>query len=1017
MLPPLDSRDTRALIEQLKEIRPFYTPEWRFSPEDPDAGTALFLIFARMFAGTIERFNQVPQRNLAAFLNMMNISLLPACSASAFLTFKLSSIDGEAVLVPAGTQAVAATPGGEEIIFETASNLLVTSAAPVAIYTSSGRHDRIAQIPAEVMVDNLDNPGQEAALLDCFYGENLQEHCFFLGEPDLFNISGKAYLEVEIRNSRQQFRERLDCELMGNPLNTQWLYRTGDGWKAFSEVTVRSNRIGLKKEEPGLIDYSDINGVTDRWLCCKVKPGKIKALSDIEFDHIRMKAASPIEDEEPGLAPDALFYNDIPLDPGDCYPFGDFFSLYDTFYLSSREAFSKKKAMITISFKLKHEPRIMNNDNTHAIEWKMIMKKSALEEPERPNVLILKVMWEYWNGNGWVKLFSGSQYEDVFLHVTERPTTIKFQCPDDMKTGIINDQMNYWVRARVLSIHNIYAPDGVYHAPRMQNLELRYEYAEESLEPASFLSLNNQEYYDHGRELTEKDVIVHPLADLDLTCPATYFGFERPPLGGPISLFFSMREQSYDPDDAPALEWEYAKQNAGEGDWSRLDTVDQTRNLSGSGLLVFGGPPDFARRSMFGRELYWIRAVNYDGKFDRSDNRPVLPVIKGLFINTARVIQQESAFSEMLSNTGGEANFSYDLPRTPVTREEIWVEEAAQLNEGEREALLRDKDLDWRETRDEWGNISTLWVRWERVDDLSLSAPGDRHYTIDTSTGRVCFGDNRHGKIAPRSDINNIEIKYWTGGGSRGNIGVRGINRLRNSLPFIDSVFNPAAACGGCDKESFDEALRRGPQSLKHNGRAVTAGDFEIMAREVSRNVARVKCLPNTNWRGERESGCITLVVLPRGGIKASLTFPGFKQEVERHIYQRTSGNLLYPGKLQVIEPLYLEIAVTALLVTDSMDIMMTVETEALEKLREFLQPELYGRYDRGWNIGEYPHISVLYTLLKTISGVNYIENVAMTVHKLVNGERIEINPDQLGAIAHGFIINGGHQVKVKARY
>jgi hypothetical protein len=204
---------------------------------------------------------------------------------------------------------------------------------------------------------------------------------------------------------------------------------------------------------------------------------------------------------------------------------------------------------------------------------------------------------------------------------------------------------------------------------------------------------------------------------------------------------------------------------------------------------------------------------------------------------------------------------------------------------------------------------------------------------------------------------------------------------------------------------------------LKHNGRAVTAGDFEIMAREVSRNVARVKCLPNTNWRGERESGCITLVVLPRGGIKASLTFPALKQEVERHIYQRTSGNLLYPGKLQVIEPLYLEIEVTALLVTDSMDIMMTVETEALEKLREFLQPELYGRYDRGWNIGEYPHISVLYTLLKTISGVNYIENVAMTVHKLVNGERIEIDPNQLGAIAHGFIINGRHQVKVKARY
>lgn len=73
MLPPLDPRDTRAIIQELKEMLPFYTPEWRFSPEDPDAGTALFLIFTRMFDGTIKRFNQVPRRNLAAFLNMMDI--------------------------------------------------------------------------------------------------------------------------------------------------------------------------------------------------------------------------------------------------------------------------------------------------------------------------------------------------------------------------------------------------------------------------------------------------------------------------------------------------------------------------------------------------------------------------------------------------------------------------------------------------------------------------------------------------------------------------------------------------------------------------------------------------------------------------------------------------------------------------------------------------------------------------------------------------------------------------------
>ncbi len=1014
MLPPLDPRDNRALIQQVKDMLPFYTPEWRFSPEDPDAGTALMLIFARMFDGTIKRLNQVPRRNLVAFLNMMDIGLLPACPSFAFLTFNLSSIDGEAVLVPAGTQALASAAGGEQIVFETAANLLVSPAIPVAIYNASGQHDRIVEIPAALLIDNPVYPSQELALLDCFGGENLQDHCFYLGEPDLFNINGKAILEVEISNSRQQFKERLDCELLSNPEYIEWLYRKDDSWQAFSEVAVRGNRIELKKKESGWIDYSETNGVSNRWLCCRVKPGKIGALRDIAFDAVKMKARNLVENNEPGLAPDMMFYNDIPLNPKDCYPLGEFFGLYDTFYLASQEAFSKKKAIITISFKLKHEPKIMNNDNTPAIDWKMIMKKSDLEEPERPNLLIMRVVWEYFNGNGWMKLFDGSQYEDIFLHVSER-TIIKFKCPDDIEASMTHDQMNYWIRAKVVSIHNIYAPNGVYHAPRLENLELSYEYGDDSLLPTSFFSLNNLEYHDQGKIIKQEDFMAHPLLDLDLSYPAMYLGFEQPLRKGPLGLFFSLREQSYDPDDAPTLEWEYSTRNALGGKWGRLDTVDHTNNLSGSGLLVFGAPPDLSRMTMFGRELYWVRAVNYDGKFDRTENRPVLPVAKGLFMNTTRVIQQESAFSEMLANPTGEGHLCHDLPRTPIVSAEIWVEESSQLNEEEKQDLLRDKTLNLREMRDEWGNIRELWIKWQRVGDLGLSERGDRHYTIDTSSGRVCFGDSVHGRIPPRSNINNIEINYRIGGGSSGNVGAKEINRLRNSLPFINGVFNPEAACGGCDRESFDEALHRGPQTLKHNGRAVTASDFETMAREVSRNVARVKCLSNTNWRGERESGCITMVVLPRGGVQASLTFPALRQEVERYLYQRTSGNLLHPGKMQVIEPLYLEISVMAVLVADSIDNMALVETEALEKLREFLQPELYDRYEQGWNIGEYPHISVLYTLLKSINGVNYIESVSMIVHKLVNEERIEIDPNQLGTISHGFILNGGHQIKVKA--
>lgn len=35
---------------------------------------------------------------------------------------------------------------------------------------------------------------------------------------------------------------------------------------------------------------------------------------------------------------------------------------------------------------------------------------------------------------------------------------------------------------------------------------------------------------------------------------------------------------------------------------------------------------------------------------------------------------------------------------------------------------------------------------WTEVDDLGLSGPEDRHFTLDHETGRVRFGDGTHGR-------------------------------------------------------------------------------------------------------------------------------------------------------------------------------------------------------------------------------------------------------------------------------
>ena len=45
-----------------------------------------------------------------------------------------------------------------------------------------------------------------------------------------------------------------------------------------------------------------------------------------------------------------------------------------------------------------------------------------------------------------------------------------------------------------------------------------------------------------------------------------------------------------------------------------------------------------------------------------------------------------------------------------------------------------------RLTRDRNKQVTEVWVRWERRDDLLLSRSGDRHYALDRATGRLTFG-------------------------------------------------------------------------------------------------------------------------------------------------------------------------------------------------------------------------------------------------------------------------------------
>ena len=65
----------KELLEQMKRLAAAYTPEWRMDTERPDVGTALAMIYADMFEGTVRRFNRLPEKNRSAFFQEVGTEL------------------------------------------------------------------------------------------------------------------------------------------------------------------------------------------------------------------------------------------------------------------------------------------------------------------------------------------------------------------------------------------------------------------------------------------------------------------------------------------------------------------------------------------------------------------------------------------------------------------------------------------------------------------------------------------------------------------------------------------------------------------------------------------------------------------------------------------------------------------------------------------------------------------------------------------------------------------------------
>jgi hypothetical protein len=482
------------------------------------------------------------------------------------------------------------------------------------------------------------------------------------------------------------------------------------------------------------------------------------------------------------------------------------------------------------------------------------------------------------------------------------------------------------------------------------------------------MTYNNLEYLDQTDACEEGDKHFSPFIQLEDNDKILYLGFENSFKGGPVKVFFAAKELPFTEAKKPKLEWSYRAKN----DWGELSYLDATEGLIKADILELQGPSDFSGHSKFGDYLYWIKGSLIKGEYEES------PLLDGIYPNTAWAFQAETIKDDILGSSNGEPDQTFSFLKFPVLEEEIRVREV--LSEEEKQeliALMSENAIS--EVNDETGKVTETWVLWKEVPDFFDSKRADRHYTLDRATGELQFGSLINGMIPPAGDDNIMAFSYQSGGRVQGNVKAGEIKTLKSAMAGVDKVSNPVAADGGADTATVDQMLEIGPAMISHRNRAVTAEDFEWLAKEASRKVVKVRCLPNTNNKKHTEIGWVTVIIVPDSLEDQPKPSLELKRKVQKHLEACCANTLTSGEHIYVDGPSYVEIGVSVEVFVTSIDVVSEVEREVRKKLNAFFHPLTGGPEGKGWDFGRDVAASDIYVLLEEIEGVDHVENLKFT--------------------------------------
>ncbi|MDQ1654377.1 MAG: hypothetical protein QOI35_3577 [Cryptosporangiaceae bacterium] len=453
--------------------------------------------------------------------------------------------------------------------------------------------------------------------------------------------------------------------------------------------------------------------------------------------------------------------------------------------------------------------------------------------------------------------------------------------------------------------------------------------------------------------------------------------------------------------DAPPVTFE-----AWTGDaWTACEVDhDDTGGFNRPGDIVLHLPAEHTVHLIGGLRAGWVRARVVAPRSGRTaySSTPTITRISAFTIGgTSWAIQAEQVRAEVLGQTEGTPGERFPVSRTPVLPDQ-------------GECVLEVSDPE---------DPSSGWQPWIRVQDFAESGPEDRHFVLDGAIGEVELGPcvrlddgslRQYGAVPGRGSMVRLR-SYCSGGGSKGNVKPDMVSVLKTSIPYVSRIANRRPAAGGRDAETIENAKLRGPLQLRTRQRAVTAEDYEYLARQAAPEAARVRCVPAS---APDEAGMVRLLVVPSLGADVgrvrfdALTPP---ESTLRSIAGALEERRVLGARVVVEPPVYQGLTVVAVVRARREADPERLREEALAALYRFYSPVAGGPDGDGWPFGRPIQFGVVFAVLQQLKGVDLVDDVRLFPADPVTGVRGEA-AQRIDVATNSLVFSYDHQVRVVTR-